>query len=173
MGLTVFLSLTLFAQVRVVNQPIPLNGDFSKGVWQDVPEQSAFVLLKKTGKTNPGAQTAFKVAADADNLYLNIRCYEPRMNELKKTDNPAGLWGSDLVEIFLCPTGQPDEYYQFAATAGNLHFNMFYGEAGVITPDPYSPFWESKVFYDKDYWQVQIRIPFNAFFNNSFLKRKR
>ena len=95
--------LTLSAQVKVVNQPIPLNGDFSKGVWQDVPEQSAFVLLKKTGKTNPGAQTAFKVAADADNLYLNIRCYEPRMNELKKTDNPAGLWGSDLVEISSVP----------------------------------------------------------------------
>ena len=164
MGLAVFLSLTLSAQVKVVNGPIPLDGNFSKGVWQDVPEQSGFALLKRTGKTNPGTQTAFKVAADADNLYLNIRCYENRMDELKKTDNPSGLWGSDLVEIFLCPSGQPDEYYQFVATAGNLHFNMFYGEAGVITPDPYSPFWESKVFYGKDHWQVQIRIPFSAFY---------
>jgi len=84
--------------------------------------------------------------------------------ELKKTENPAGLWGSDLVEIFLSPTGQPDEYYQFAATAGNLRYNMFYGESGVIRPDPYSPFWESKVFYGKDYWQVQVRIPFSAFY---------
>ena len=155
MGLAAALSLTLSAQVKMMNQPIPPNGDFSQGFWQDVPEQSGFVPLKSSGKTKPGAQTAFKVAADADNVYLNIRCYEPKMNELKKTDNPAGLWGSDLVEIFLCPTGQPDEYYQFAATAGNLHFNMFYGEAGVITPDPYSPFWESKVFYGKDYWQLR------------------
>ena len=30
MGVAVFLSLTLSAQVKVVNQPIPLNGDFSK-----------------------------------------------------------------------------------------------------------------------------------------------
>ncbi|MBR4665308.1 MAG: hypothetical protein IKO93_15690 [Lentisphaeria bacterium] len=164
MGLAVALSLTLSAQVKLVNKPIPLDGDFSKGVWKDIPEQSAFVLLKASGKTNPGAQTAFKVAADADNIYLNIRCYEQRMNELKKTDNPAALWWSDLVEIFLCPSGQPDEYYQFVATAGNLHFNMFYGEAGVITPDPYSPFWESKVFYGKDHWQVRIRIPFSAFY---------
>ena len=164
MGLAAALSLTLSAQVKMMNQPIPPNGDFSQGFWQDVPEQSGFVPLKSSGKTKPGAQTAFKVAADADNVYLNIRCYEPKMNELKKTDNPAGLWGSDLVEIFLCPSGQPDEYYQFAATAGNLHFNMFYGEAGVIRPDPYSPFWESKVFYGKDHWQIQIRIPFSAFY---------
>ena len=118
MGLAAALSLTLSAQVKMMNQPIPPNGDFSQGFWQDVPEQSGFVPLKSSGKTKPGAQTAFKVAADADNVYLNIRCYEPKMNELKKTDNPAGLWGSDLVEIFLCPSGQPDDYYQFAATAG-------------------------------------------------------
>ena len=164
MTLTAVFGLSLSAQVKQVKQPIPLNGDFSQGVWQEVPEQSGFVPLKASGKTRPDAQTAFKIAADADNLYLNIRCYEKRMDELKKTADPAGLWGSDLVEIFLCPTGQPDEYYQFAATAGNLHFNMFYGEAGVIRPDPYSPFWESKVFYGKDYWQVQIKMPFSAFY---------
>ncbi|MBR4666051.1 MAG: hypothetical protein IKO93_19455 [Lentisphaeria bacterium] len=163
-ALAVSLSLSLSAQVKQVKQPIAFDGSFSQGIWQTVPEQSGFVPLKASGKTRPDAQTAFKIAADADNLYLNIRCYEKRMDELKKTADPAGLWGSDLVEIFLSPSGQPDEYYQFAATAGNLHFNMFYGEAGVITPDPYSPFWESKVFYGKDHWQVQIRIPFSGFY---------
>ena len=163
-ALSVLWGLTVSAQVKQLDGPIQLDGNFSNGVWQEISEQSGFVPLKASGKTRPDAQTAFKIAADADNLYLNIRCYENRMNELKKTADPAGLWGSDLVEIFLCPSGQPDEYYQFAATAGNLHFNMFYGEAGVIRPDPFSPFWESKVFYGKDYWQVQIRIPFSAFY---------
>ena len=163
-ALSAILGLTLSAQVKLVNGPIPLDGGYSEGVWKDVPEQTPFILLKRMGKTQPDAQTAFKVAADADNLYLNIRCSEKLMGKLKKTENPAGLWSSDLVEIFLSPTGQPDEYYQFAATAGNLHFNMFYGEAGVIRPDPYAPFWESKVFYGKDYWQVQIKMPFSAFY---------
>ena len=163
-ALSAILGLTLSAQVKLVNGPIPLDGGYSEGVWKDVPEQTPFILLKRMGKTQPDAQTAFKVAADADNLYLNIRCSEKLMGKLKKTENPAGLWSSDLVEIFLSPTGQPDEYYQFAATAGNLRYNMFYGESGVIRPDPYSPFWESKVFYGKDYWQVQVRIPFSAFY---------
>ena len=136
MILTAVFGLTLSAQVKQVKQPIAFDGSFSQGIWQTVPEQSGFVPLKASGKTRPDAQTAFKVAADADNLYLNIRCHENRMEKLKKTENSAALWNSDLVEIFLCPTGQPDEYYQFAATAGNLHFNMFYGEAGVIRPDP-------------------------------------
>jgi len=157
--------LTLSAQVKRVNGPLAFDGGFAQGVWKDVPEQTDFSFLKAGGgEAAPGAQTSFKIAADADNLYLNIRCHEPEMPKLRKTENPAGFWNSDLVEIFLSPTGQPDEYYQFGVSAGNLHFNMFYGEAGVIRPDPYAPFWESKVFSGPDFWQVQIRIPFSAFY---------
>ena len=163
-GLAALLSLTLSAQVKLVNEPVPLDGGFSEGIWADVPEQGAFVCLKGAGKTEPAAQTSFKVAADRDHLYLNILCHEDKMDKLKKPDDPAALWSSDLVEIFLCPSGQPDEYYQFAVTAGNLHFCMFYGEAGVIRPDPYSPFWKSCVSYGKDSWQVRIKIPFSAFY---------
>ena len=84
-ALSAILGLTLSAQVKLVNGPIPLDGGYSEGVWKDVPEQTPFILLKRMGKTQPDAQTAFKVAADADNLYLNIRCSEKLMGKLKKT----------------------------------------------------------------------------------------
>ena len=164
MALTSVFWLALSAQVKPVNEPIPLDGSYSKGVWQEVPEQSGFVPLKASGKARPDAQTAFKVAADADNLYLNIRCHENQMDKLRKSGSASSLWTTDAVEVFFCPTGQPDEFYQFAVSAGKVRYSMFYGEAGVIRPDPYSPFWESKVFYGKDYWQVQVKIPFSAFY---------
>ena len=156
--------LSLSAQVRIVDRPLPLNGGPDGAGWKAVPEQSDFKPLKSSGKTKPAAQTSFKVAADRDNLYLSILCKESKMDQLRKSKSPSSLWSTDSVEIFLAPSGLPDEFYQFVVTAGNLRHTMFYGEAGVITPDPYRPFWESEVSYGKDYWLAQIKIPFSAFY---------
>ena len=157
-------ALAVSAQVKIVRSPLPMDGDPNGGTWKDVPEQTDFKLLKASGKANPAEQTAFKVAADRDNLYLSILCRESQMDKLRKSTSPSSMWSTDSVEIFLAPTGQPDEFYQFVVTAGNLRHAMFYGEAGVIRPDPYQPFWDSKVFYGKDHWLIRLRIPFSAFY---------
>ena len=154
----VFLSLS--AQVTTVKEPLPLDGKD----WRDVPEQSGFHCLQASGKKTPSAQTKFKVAADRDNLYIDILCHEKQMNRLRRSKDASKLWSSDTIEIFFAPGGQPDEFYQFAVSAGNLRFSMFYGEGGAIQPDPYLPFWTSKVFYGKEHWKLQIKIPFSAFY---------
>ena len=156
--------LLVSAQVKQVEKPLPLDGNYSGGGWRDVPEQADFFLVKSTGKTKPVGRTGFKIAADADHLYVSILCHENKMEKLRKSDNPSTMWVSDTAEIFFCPTGQPDEFYQFSISAGKSRYTMFYAEEGVIRPDPYLPFWESKVFYGKDYWLVQLRIPFSAFY---------
>lgn len=163
-GMLSAISLTLSAQVQMVKEPLPLDGGLTGNGWQAVPVQTDFRCLQSSGKDRPEAQTEFRVAADADNLYISILCHESQMEKLRKSTVPSRLWNSDTVEIFLCPTGQPDEFYQFAVSAGNLQFSMFYGEAGNVRPDPYFPFWTSKVFYGKDHWLVQIQIPFSAFY---------
>ena len=154
------ISLAVSAQVTIVKEPLPLNGSS----WQNIPEQTDFQCLQASGKSKPDAQTKFKIAADADNLYINIICYEKQMDKLRKSKDLSKLWGSDTVEIFFAPTGQADEFYQFAVSAGNLRYSMFYGESGEVKPDPYLPFWTSKTFYGKDYWQIQLQIPFSAFY---------
>ena len=163
-GLLSGISLTVCAQIQMVKDPLPPDGSLTGNGWQKVPVQTDFRCLQSSGKSKPAAQTEFRAAADPDNLYLSILCHEPEMDKLRKSTAPSRLWNSDTVEIFLCPTGQPDEFYQFAVSAGNLQYSMFYGEAGNVRPDPYLPFWTSKVFYGKDHWLVRIRIPFSAFY---------
>ena len=156
-------ALTLSAQVKIIDSALPLDGEFTENGWRDIPAQSDFTQPKASGKKLPAAQTSFKIAADKNNLYMKILCHEPKMDKLKRSPS-ANIWTTDSVEIFFCPTGHSDEYYQFAVTAGGSRYSMFYGEEGVITPDPYFPFWESKVSYGKDYWLVSLRIPFSAFY---------
>jgi len=164
LGLLVGLGLTLSAQVKLVDKPLPLDGRPDGPGWNEVQEQTGFRCVQSSGKAEPSAQTSFKVAADADSLYVSILCHENQMDKLRKSGSVSSLWTTDAVEVFFCPTGQSDEFYQFAVSAGKVRYSMFYGEAGVIRPDPYSPFWESEVFYGKDHWLVQLKIPFSAFY---------
>ena len=129
LGLLLALSLPLSAQVQLVKEPLPLDGTLTGNGWQEIPEQTYFRCLQASGKESPEVQTEFKVAADADNLYISILCRENEMAKLSKSTVLSQLWKSDNVEIFLCPTGESDEFYQFVVSAGNLRYSMFYGEA--------------------------------------------
>ena len=161
---TFFAAFSLSAQVQMVNKPLPLNGKLTERGWQNIQVQSGFKYPSGKGSKTPLAQTSFRIAADKSNLYVSILCHENKMDKLRKTDGKSLLWTTDCVELFLSPTGHPDEFYQFAVSASNVRFSMFYAEAGGIRPDPYLPFWDSKVFYGTNYWLVQIKIPFSAFY---------
>ena len=52
-------AITLAAQVKIVNSHLPLDGSLTGSGWQEVPEQSGFRCLKRTGKTWPKAETFF------------------------------------------------------------------------------------------------------------------
>ena len=163
-GLLFCISLMLSAQVKILNEPLPLDGNLTGNAWGDVPEQTGFQYLKGRKQTNSPVQTSFKVAADRENLYMSILCREPQMQKVNVSPNGGRTWGADSIEVFLAPSGQTDEFYQFIVAVGGDRYSMFYREAGNVKPDPYLPFWESKVFYGKDYWLVQLRLPFSAFY---------
>ena len=157
-------SSTLFAQVKSVESPLPLDGKLAGNGWESVPEQTGFQYLKAKGTDKlPDVQTSFRAAVDKDALYVTVHCFDPEPEKVN-TSSGADLWVTDSVELFLSPSGQPDDYYQFVTTAGGKHCSMYYAEAGNITPDPYFPQWESAAFPCKDGYLVQFRIPFSAFY---------
>ncbi|OQA80762.1 MAG: hypothetical protein BWY31_03932 [Lentisphaerae bacterium ADurb.Bin242] len=151
------------AQVLQTAEPVTVDGKLSEPAWRNAPAQTGFVRFKAAKTDKLTAQTEFKVLAGRDSLYLGIRCGEPLMQQLKA---PASgpLWYVDGVEVFLSPTGQPDEYYQFLVTAGNMRWCQWYGEGGAIKPDPYAPLWNSAVHHGKDFWSAEIRLPLNGFY---------
>ena len=78
-------SLSLSAQVTTVKEPLPLDGKN----WRNVSEQSGFHCLQASGKKTPSAQTKFKVAADCDNLYIDILCHEKQMDKLRRSKDAS------------------------------------------------------------------------------------
>ncbi len=148
--------------------PIKIDGKFDEASWSKAETAKDFSLLSSQNPRGekPDVQTSFRVMADAENLYFAITCEEPQMKMLKDAlrGKPSNPWSNDLVEIFLSPLGTPDEYYQFAITAGGAVWQQFYAERGNIRPDPYEPEIEVASLRGERWWTLEIRFPLHAFY---------
>jgi hypothetical protein len=76
-----------------------------------------------------------------------------------------GVFDNDILEIFFDPEGRGINYYQFALTAGNVQFDMYFIERGNTTIGHYSGLWESAVFKGKDFWSVEMRVPLDTLYH--------
>ncbi|NMA18998.1 MAG: hypothetical protein GX927_00325 [Lentisphaerae bacterium] len=153
----------LLAQVGQFTGNIQLDGILDEAAWQNCPLHSGFTRLEAANTKKLPEPTEFRVATDRDTLYIGFRCQEPLMDKIVAP--PQGPpWSVDSIELFMAPGGQPDEFYQFVVTAGNMQWCMYYAESGNIRPDPYAPLWESSVFHGDDFWSAEVRIPLSAFY---------
>ena len=154
----------LSAQVTQAASEIVLDGKLDDAAWKKAVVHSDFRPFANSGKSRLKSKTSFMVLYRDGNLYIGIRCDEPFMNKLKAPKGGGAMWNMDGVEIFMAPTGQSDEFYQFLVTASNIRWSQWYGEAGVIRPDPYAPLWESKVYHGKNFWSVEAKFPLSGFY---------
>ena len=160
------IALGISAQVMPINGKLIIDGKLDDAAWQKASVQTGFMKLARESNLVPKAQTEFKILSDRENIYIGVRCQEP---EIKKVHN-ASLWSADAIEVFLSPSGNSDEFYQFVVTVKNSRYSMFYAEAGVIRPDIYLPFWDSRTFMGPNFWSAEIKIPLSAFYMTSSRK---
>lgn len=156
------------AQVMPLKGSLVLDGKLDESAWKQAVPQSGFSILKSRNKNNlKPAKTEFRILADAKNLYLGIRCSEPEMKNLtiKTKKGSENIWAEDSVEVFLAPCGRKENFYQFVITAGNVTWCQYYEEAGNVTPENFGARFDSEVFIGKNFWSVEARIPWNAFYH--------
>jgi cellulose/xylan binding protein with CBM9 domain len=166
----VCLAFEAFADLSVspLSKPLVIDGKLTEMSWQKAARASGFSILKSLNPKNksPRVNTSFSILADAENLYVGIRCDEPNMSALntKTREDSTNPWADDVVEVFMCPTGRANQYYQFVVSTGGAKWQMFYGEKGFIKPDPYAPLYDAKVFKGSNFWSIEIKIPLSAFY---------
>jgi len=143
---------------------ITLDGCMDEPVWENAREFTGF---KKMGldanPIGPEHETFFKLLTFADRIYVGIKCMDPDMERVK-----SGFSGShdntDGVELFLSPSGNPFDFYQFFVSAKGDMIPCYYEEEGNIKPDRYAPEWRAAVFYGENAWSVEIELPLTAFY---------
>lgn len=152
-------------EIRKYDGCITLDGRMDEPIWAEVPENSNFKLSPSGMQGTPATKnlTSFKYLVFEDRVFFGVKCMEEDMEWLT-TQNPIPWGRSAGIEIFLGPSGNPYDIYQFFISAQNAHGSNYYEEKGNIKPDPYGPFWNSAIYYGEDFWSVEVEFPLTAFY---------
>jgi len=142
-----------------MNDPVTLDGRLDEPVWLKAGITSSFRENSKGG--SPDASSRACLFYNAQGLFIGINCREPLMEQLKVNMNPENMWSGDVAEIFLLPTSQMDSHVQFSVNPGGL------GRAIIKRADHgsdmnWNPAWKYAAFKGKDFWSVEIFIPWES-----------
>ena len=143
---------------------IVLDGRLDEPVWQTAKEYSGFKTMKSGGAQPIPVATSFRILSDKDCVYFGVRFDEPNMEQVRINMSKLSIWGSDHIELFISPSGDSFEFYQFLISINGESVCNFYSEGGNIKPDRYAPEWHSAVYLGEDYWSVEIAFPLTAFY---------
>jgi len=143
---------------------ITIDGRMDEPQWASVPERTGFYLLKTQTPKLASAQTSFKILPCEDRVIIGIRCEEPDIAHVNRMEKLKTIWTGDAVELYLSPSNNYFDFYQFVVSSAGATASLFHSEGGVIQPDPYAPEWKSAVYKGEDFWSVEIEIPLVAFY---------
>jgi len=143
---------------------ITLDGRLDEAEWKAAKAYTGFKQLKDWGGAPVPADTFFHILPCEDRVYFGIKCCEPDIVRCVAGHSARHMWGTDSVELFISPTGDPFEFYQFLVTMGGQSACNFHSEGGNIHPDPYAPLWNYATYIGEDYWSAEVEIPLTAFY---------
>ena len=143
---------------------IVIDGRLDEPAWATATEYKDFKAMKSGGAKPIPVGSSFRILSCKDCVYFGIRFDEPDMQKVIASMNKISIWGSNHVELFISPSGDSFEFYQFLISINGETVCNFYSEGGNIKPDRYAPDWKSAVYLGEDYWSVEIAFPLTAFY---------
>jgi hypothetical protein len=146
----------LTADCVFLEKPPVIDGKLDEPCWGKVNNLSGF-SRNEVQKVPAQVGTDAWIARDAANLYIAFLCHEQDIEkikaEVKKRD--GAVYGDDSVEIFLSTQPEADRYYHFAVNSLGVRTDAF------ATGLAWNADWQCAVSKGKDYWTVEIAIPFS------------
>ena len=143
---------------RLIQEPV-LDGKLKNDpAWENIPQMTGFIKFGSNSLASK--QTSFRICYTSEAIYIGIECEEPEIEKIKakSKDEDTHIFSEDSIEIFLFPK-EADNYYQFVVNAIGSRWN------GIGLTNPKIPLgnWQAKVYQGKDYYSVEIKIPFEIF----------
>jgi hypothetical protein len=155
----------LSLDVAPVKAPIVLDGKLDDEAWKACPPA---YLVPIDGAANL-VRTAVRILWSPDTLYVAFDCEEPKMAALKLTErlrDDKELWQDASVEIFLNPSNDRENYYQFTVNAHGVVSDAVINGKGGFKRENVNLSWncdlQVKTALEKDRWIAEVGIPIKA-----------
>ena len=98
-----------------------IDGKLTENGWKKGTKITDLKPFESENRKAGGPPTVFMVRKDRQYLYIGADCAEPDMKSLRMN---APIWTGDGIEFLCCPSGKPDEYYQFRVNATGLFASL-------------------------------------------------
>ncbi|HLW66728.1 MAG TPA: carbohydrate-binding family 9-like protein [Gemmataceae bacterium] len=111
------------------SEPISIDGNLDKPVWQSIPWSEDFVDIEGDAKPKPRFRTRMKMAWDDQCLYIAAELEEPHV-WATLTQHDSVIFHDNDFEVFLDPDGDNHMY-------GELELNALNTTWDLLLPIPY------------------------------------
>ncbi len=134
-----------------------VDGRLDEAGWQKAPLAGGFLLYGSDKACLP--PTFFRVAFDAEFLYLAVNCDEPEMQQfapVAQARDAHAVFSCETVELFIDPVHSHTTYYQIAVNAAASIYDSC-GEEPAWSADV-----RAAVSTSQDGWTLEIAVPWPA-----------
>jgi len=141
---------------------VTVDGRLDDPVWHRAPIGWGIQQAEPGQFVPPTVPTTFKVAYDADAVYVAVACYEDDMADVaSRLSRRDDIQSSDLVSVYLDPYHDRTTGYNFRVTMDGVMQDAYLFNDGDRDTD-WDAVWEAETWRDGRGWYVEMRIPFRA-----------
>ena len=163
--------------------PIRVDGRLNDAAWRHAPWTAGFIDIQGAGHTKPRFRTRVKMLWDDQYLYVAAELEEPHV-WATLTEHDAVIFHDNDFEVFLNPSGDGRNYFEFEINALNTGWDLFLdkpynkgGKAdnswdihGLLTAVQVDGTRNDPRDRDRG-WTVEIAFPWSAFATRAPVKR--
>jgi len=100
--------------------------------------------------------TALRLLYGPTGLHVAVVCGEPAVGRIRaEGEDMDPLWREDSIEVLVQPAGRPRPYRAVVNAIGSRYNDPYAGRRGLGR-------WQARTFTGKDYWSVEIVVPFET-----------
>jgi hypothetical protein len=151
-------SATTAMAVRAVRPPV-IDGRDDDAVWARAQTIINFVEWQPTEGKAPRFPTEAKVAYDAANLYVFVRCFDPHPDSIIRLLARRDTWtSSDMVWLFIDSYHDRRTGYEFGVNAAGVKIDQAVYDDGN-EDGAWDAVWDVATGVDSLGWTAEFRIP--------------
>jgi hypothetical protein len=163
--------------------PIRIDGNLDDPAWRNAAWTGDFVDIEGAGHTTPRYRTRVKMLWDDRYFYVAAELEEPHV-WATLTEHDSVIFHDNDFEVFLNPSGDTRNYFEFEMNALNTGWDLFlekpYRQGGKADNSWEIPGLLTAVRVDGTLndprdrdrgWSVEIAFPWNAFASRAPVKR--
>jgi len=151
-------NLDLTFRIPYSKEVFTIDGSLDEINWEKAAVLKPF-KNNNNGKP-PIVNTSVKAIYSEKGISIGIKCMEPYMSVLNINNKAGKIWNGDVMEISFSPSAL-DEYVWFIINPDNHAMSVIMrGDRGM--DKKWKPDWQHAVMKGKDYWSVEIFIPWES-----------